>query len=210
MTGTIVRARILPAVVAALALLAIVKAAHLWLGFSSAGAADFIGQEKAAASSAPASSGAAEVYEPAAPAPPPSESDVERRILEKLADRRASLDAREENIKTRERLLEAAEKQLETRLAEFDARRKELDALKAEHEKRETDQFKALVGAYERMKAKDAARIFDALDEDILVPVASDMRTQALAGVLAEMTPEKARRLTKLLADRKRAEADGG
>ncbi len=56
--------------------------------------------------------------------------------------------------------------------------------------------------AYERMKPRDAARIFEVLDEDILIPVAAGMRTQALAGVLAEMAPEKARALTVALANR--------
>ena len=50
------------------------------------------------------------------------------------------------------------------------------------------------------MKARDAAQIFDALDDDLMVSVATRMRTQALAGVLAEMTPARARILTKLLA----------
>ena len=52
------------------------------------------------------------------------------------------------------------------------------------------------------MKPKDAAVIFNALDERILVPLAAGMRTQALSGVLAEMEPDNARRLTTLLAER--------
>ncbi|MBT8473475.1 MAG: hypothetical protein KJN99_12775, partial [Marinicaulis sp.] len=66
------------------------------------------------------------------------------------------------------------------------------------------EEIDAMVRAYERMKAKDAAAIFNALNEDILVAVASGMRTQALAGVLADMEPDKARRLTILLAERNR------
>ena len=56
------------------------------------------------------------------------------------------------------------------------------------------------------MKAKDAAIIFDALDEEILTSVASGMRTQSLAGVLAQMRPENARNLTKLLAERSKTD----
>jgi len=52
------------------------------------------------------------------------------------------------------------------------------------------------------MKPKDAAIIFNELETDILIKVASGMRTQALAGVLAEMNPENARLLTQLLATR--------
>jgi flagellar motility protein MotE (MotC chaperone) len=52
------------------------------------------------------------------------------------------------------------------------------------------------------MKARDAARIFEILDDDILIPVASGMRTQALAGILAELSAERAKALTIALANR--------
>jgi len=179
------RARLLPVVILSLAAFAALKAGNLWYGFSSAGA-----------ETAPQT--------PAAPARP---SEVGRRMLEKLAVRRAALDAREEALAAREAVAAAAEKKLGARIADFERRRDAFDALRENAdvaEERETD---ALVSAYERMKAKDAAQIFNALDEDILVFVAARMRTQALAGVLAAMEPEKARALTVLLAEGEDGEA---
>ncbi|MFQ5562995.1 MAG: MotE family protein [Parvularculaceae bacterium] len=208
MKNAAARARILPAAIAALTLLAGLKAAHLWIGFSSADAAPPAASAPGKSVISPSREDEDGFYEPAAPAP--SQSEVERRILQQLAERRAALDAREEEIDTRERLLEAAEQRLEARMQEYESRRSELEALETAREQRNTEELEALVNAYERMKSKDAARIFEALDEDILVSVAAEMRTQALAGVLADMTPEKARRLTKLLAERKDAQAGGG
>ena len=41
------------------------------------------------------------------------------------------------------------------------------------------------------MKPKDAARIFDSLPDEVLVPVARDMKSDVLALVLASMNPDR-------------------
>lgn len=199
------RARIFPVVVLALAVVAVLKLGNVWVGFSAAGAQDaapVMLVEETPLSDTQETQTPSTVTDASPPKVQPSE--VERRILEKLASRHEALDARETQLETREALLLAAEQHLEERFAAFEVERLELEALRDKERASETEDIAALVSAYERMKSKDAARIFDALDEDILVPVASGMRTQALAGVLAEMAPEKARNLTKLLAERGR------
>ena len=62
----------------------------------------------------------------------------------------------------------------------------------------------SLVKIYEGMKPKDAARIFDTLDLDILVSVVSQMSERKLSPVLAAMNPERARTVTIMLAEQKR------
>ena len=52
------------------------------------------------------------------------------------------------------------------------------------------------------MKPKDAARIFDNLSDDVLIPVAPAMKSDALAPVLAAMTADAAQKLTVKLANR--------
>ena len=196
--------RFLPVVILGLAALALLKGASAWIGFASASASE----EPAETDGASPPEGPAQAVPELPPAAPPPERRpdmVERRILEQLADRRAELDAREAAIDTREQLLLAAERRIASRFSELDAREKEIEAAEAEIETARADDFEALAGAYERMKARDAAQIFNMLEDDILAPLADGMRTQALAGVLAEMNPEKARRLTILLAERRRA-----
>ena len=134
------------------------------------------------------------------PVVPAGETD--RRILEQLAARRAELDAREASLDAREDLIGAAQERLRISLDGIKQEQAELIALQTEREAASDDEISALISAYERMKARDAGTIFDDLDETILVPVAAGMRTQALAGVLAEMQPANARRLTIFLADR--------
>lgn len=185
------RPQFMPVVIVALAMLALLKANNVRLGFSAADAAQTPEPDFAVA---PVPS----------PAPAAPVSGVEQRLFEQLAQRRAELERREAEVETREQLLAAMEQRVEARLAVLGEREAEAAALEAQRLDRQTQEYAALSNAYERMKARDAAQIFDALEEDILVPVAAGMRTQALSGVLAEMKPDKARRLTILLADRGR------
>jgi len=136
------------------------------------------------------------------PSPEIAPGEVERRILERLAERRDALEVREREVTLRESVIAAAEAKLDDRFAAFEAEREEIAALREEREAASTEEIEALVSAYEKMKARDAAAIFNELDDDIMVKVASSMRTQALAGVLAEMAPAKARGLTVMLAER--------
>ena len=69
--------------------------------------------------------------------------------------------------------------------------------------------LRSLVDVYTRMRAKDAAAVFDGLDDDVLVQVASRMREANLAEVMGRMDPTRARALTQMLADRARPPTDG-
>ncbi len=129
-------------------------------------------------------------------------SPAEIAVLQSLADRRKELDARETELETREQLIAAAEKRVEERIAELktlEARISELtDIRDAASEKQMAD----LVKVYETMKPAEAARIFEKLDETVLIPVAQRMKPAKIAAVMAQMDPEKAQALTVTLARR--------
>ena len=97
-------------------------------------------------------------------------------------------------------------------VAELEAKVDELKTLEANvkasmgiRDKKEADRFKGLVTMYENMKAKDAARIFDRLDLNILIEVSTAMNPRKMSDVLAQMTPQTAERLTVELANRANA-----
>lgn len=184
--ATTARVRVLPVLaVAALAAIAL-KAAGLSAGLAGAAAADAVTADKKPQADAPVS------------ADP---------LLTHLALREDALKARESELDTREKVLAAAEARIGA-AAQALEQEKQAIALRGESGARLRDgEIAALSSAYERMKARDAARIFDILDDDILIPVASGMRTQALAGVLAEMSAERAKALTIALANREPAAA---
>jgi len=197
------RTRIFPVIMLALAVFAGLKLTNVWFGFTTVEA-----QTGALNAAATDETSAGTQTPTLQDAPPPqfSPGEVERRILENLAERRASLEQREEELSAREAVIAAAELRLDDKITAFEAERAGLIALREQKNADDSEEIASIVSAYERMKPKDAAIIFNALDEKILVPLAAGMRTQALSGVLAEMEPDIARRLTTLLAERNRVD----
>jgi flagellar motility protein MotE (MotC chaperone) len=142
----------------------------------------------------------------AKPAPPEgprqSASTSERALLERLGERRDELQQRASEIDLRERLLEDAERKLETRINELKAMEEKAEAAASKRGDTEAGALRNLVTMYESMKPKDAAKIFDRLSHDVLVPVVLQMKPPKMAEVLAVMMPEAAEKLTVALATR--------
>lgn len=155
----------------------------------------------------PTGSGAGDTPGPKPTAFEPAGSQVsasERALLERLGERRDELQQRNKDVELRERLLENAERKLEARINEL----KGIEARQAEEAGKRGDTeagaLRNLVIMYEAMKPKDAARIFDRLSHDVLVPVVLQMKPAKMAEVLAVMSPEAAEKLTVALATRAR------
>ena len=130
----------------------------------------------------------------------------ERAILERLADRRQTLDVRGRELEMRESLLKAAEKRLESRVAELKDMENRVNSAVQTRDKEEVKRFQGILSMYENMKAKEAARIFDRLDLKILVEVATQINPRKMSEILAQMSPESAERLTVELANRASSE----
>lgn len=127
-------------------------------------------------------------------------TDTEKAVLERLSERRAELDAIENDLKSREAVIAAAEKRLDERVNALKSLQVQIDALVEQKKAADEEQFKGLVSMYENMKAKDAASIFDQLSSDVLYRVAAAMNPRKMAPVLAAMDPARAQELTTLLA----------
>jgi flagellar motility protein MotE (MotC chaperone) len=134
--------------------------------------------------------------------PPRAASAAERALLERLHVRRQELDARARELDVRESLLKAAEKRLELRMNELkDVEARANGALQRKDEA-EAARLKSLVSAYENMKAKDAARIFDRLDLKVLVELTNQINPRRMSDIIAQMSPDAAQRLTVELTNR--------
>lgn len=125
-------------------------------------------------------------------------SPAERALLAKLGERRKELDARTRDLELRENLLKDAEKRLQTRIDELKDIENRINGKGGER----LAKLKNIVVMYESMKPKDAARIFEKLDQTVLVDVASAMKPRKLSDILAQMNAESAQRLTVELAKR--------
>jgi flagellar motility protein MotE (MotC chaperone) len=158
---------------------------------------------KADAPPAPAADKAAAPEVATAPADAkPSYSPGERAVLESLAQRRQELETRAREIDVRDSLLKAAEKRIEHRVQELKELEARVNGAMSKKDEEEAGKFKNLVGMYENMKAKDAAKVFDRLNMRVLIEVVNAMNPRRMADILAQMTPEVAERLTLEIASR--------
>ena len=129
-----------------------------------------------------------------------SASEVD--VLTSLSKRRGELDAREAKIQVQANILAATEARVDAKVAQLKSLQGQIAALLAQRDAAQEKQLASLVKTYSAMKPKDAARIFDSLNEAVLVPVAGEMKSDVLAPVLAAMNPEQAQKLTIKLANK--------
>jgi flagellar motility protein MotE (MotC chaperone) len=123
-------------------------------------------------------------------------------VLSSLAKRRAELDGRERDLDMRENLIAAAEKRVDGKIDSLKQLQTSIQTLLVQRDTAEQKQLDALVKTYSSMKPRDAARIFDTLDEAVSLSVAAQMKPDVLAPILGAMQSEPAQMLTVRLASR--------
>ncbi len=197
--------RLLPLTIVAMATLLTVKCAGLVLAAAPAAEPAQIGSRAAqigpaqigpAAPSMPISAmAAAKSLDPVLPA-----SEAEQRVLLDLRKRRDELDAREAAMRARQSVLDATEQKLDQRVGELKALQARLEQLDGERRQKDDADWLGLVTLYEKMKPRDAARIFDELEMPVLVRLVDRMKEAKAAAILAAMIPDKARETTTELA----------
>ena len=129
-----------------------------------------------------------------------SASEVD--VVNSLSKRRRELDKRESQLNTQANMITAAEQRVDAKIAQLKQLQAQITQLLGQRDEVQKAQVAALVKTYSTMKPKDAARIFNDLPDDVLVPVARDMKSDQLALVLASMNAENAKALTVKLANR--------
>lgn len=134
-------------------------------------------------------------------------SGAEREILERLQQRREELDKRARELDIRENMVKAAEQRISAHLTEIKEVESRIKTETVQKNQAEADRFKGLVTMYESMKARDAAKIFNGLDMDVLIKVTSAINPRTMADIMAQMSPDIAQRLTVALASKAQAAA---
>jgi flagellar motility protein MotE (MotC chaperone) len=148
-----------------------------------------------------------------APAPKPGNKDyaddqgqvasaAEVDVLTSLSKRRKELDARQAQIEAQANILAATEARVDAKIVQLKNLQSQIATLVAQRDAAQQKQMADLIKTYSAMKPRDAARIFDSLDESVLLPVAAGMKSDVLAPVLAAMTAEQAQKLTVRLANK--------
>lgn len=127
-------------------------------------------------------------------------SSSELKILQSLASRREKLIIKEKEIDRKLVQLEAAEKQIDGKILKLQNYEKKLKDLINKYNEEENKKFQSLVKMYASMKPKDAARIFNTLDMDILLNVFGNMKPSTASAILSKMNSDRAKELTAELA----------
>lgn len=130
----------------------------------------------------------------------PTRKEIE--YLQKLAKRRVELDRRSQELDDREKLLEAVELRIVERTNSLKKIKETIDVALKKHAKRERAQLNSLVKIYSAMKPKEAAQIFNSLEEDVLISIVENMKEKKMGAILAKMNINKAKQLTVKLATR--------
>lgn len=129
-------------------------------------------------------------------------SQSEIAILQELAERREALDIRSQEIDKKAIQLKVAEEEIDKKLAQLKTYEEKLQKLINKYNEQEKAQLLSLVKMYTSMKPKDAARIFNTFDIDILVAILKEMKPSASSAILSQMDSLKAKEVTTALISR--------
>ncbi len=129
-------------------------------------------------------------------------SSAQVEVLTSLAKRRTELDDRERGLEMHENLIAAAEKRVDGKIDSLKQLQAQIQTLLGQRDAAEQKQLDSLVKTYASMRPRDAARIFDTLDDEVLVAVAAQLKPDVLGLILAQMQAEAAQKLTLKLANR--------
>jgi flagellar motility protein MotE (MotC chaperone) len=110
---------------------------------------------------------------------------------------------------TQDQLMSAAQQRLDQRIAELHRLEGTVSQLLGQLDQAQEQRLTAMVDVYQRMRAKDAATVFNGLSDGVLVQVAGRMNHENLAEIMGHMQPARAQQLTQMLADQARPPADG-
>jgi flagellar motility protein MotE (MotC chaperone) len=129
-------------------------------------------------------------------------STAEVDVLTSLSKRRATLDAREQQLNMQENLIKAAEARVDTKILSLKQLQAQMQQLLGQRDTADQTLLNSLVKTYSSMKPADAARIFNNLDETVELNVAAGMKSDVLGAILGKMEPSAAQKLTVRLANR--------
>ena len=133
-------------------------------------------------------------------------SPAELKIIQSLSQRRAALDARDQDFATTLPLMVAAEQKLEAKIQALAALKAEMKQMLGQVDEREKAEIDRLVQVYSAMRPKEAAPVMATLEDRVRLPVAAAMRPRTLAAIMAQMTAPQAKELTEKLAARFQAQ----
>jgi flagellar motility protein MotE (MotC chaperone) len=110
------------------------------------------------------------------------------------------LKEKERALNEKEALLKALQKDIEGKLARLEEIQKNIEAFRKEQERLKNEKIDSLVKIYGTMKPKEASKLLEKLDDDLVVNIISRMTTEQAAKIIANMDVKKAAEISQKLS----------
>lgn len=147
-------------------------------------------EEGKAADAVPAVASAAAA--PAEPATVDAKKVDDSDYLFRLAERKKQLDQREEELNKLAERIEKQKAEISEKLAKLEETRAKISTALEERIKSDDGKVETLVQMYSNMKPQQAAKVFETLDEDLVIEILGRMKKKNAADILNLIKPEKA------------------
>lgn len=161
--------------------------------------------------SAPEDESAQEKKEPAAPVKLPGPvsgiSPEAFRMIETIEKKNRDLKKREEQIRLREQRLKTLEQNIQQDLKKIEAAIAKSEQQLGIQKDLVKKNVQALVKAYSSMKPQEAARLLEAINEDLALQIISGMKSKVAGKVLSKLDVKVAKQLSEKLAGKRKTPA---
>ena len=117
--------------------------------------------------------------------------------LFKLAERKKQLDEREVELNKVAEQIEKQKSEIAAKLVQLEDVRQKISAQLQDRIKADEGKVEVLVQMYTNMKPVQAAKVFETLDEDLVIEILSRMKKKSAADILNLIKPEKAQVLAE-------------
>lgn len=135
---------------------------------------------------------------------PTSMTSEEMSHFSKLSERKKELDLRELELNALEEELHKQRQEVEARIAKLERIRGEIGSVLKERIAVDEERVTRLVDFYSNMKPKQAAEIFNDLNESLAIEVLGRMKKKNAAEIMNLLEPKKAQTLSEKFAGYKR------
>lgn len=123
----------------------------------------------------------------------PEEADY----LFKLSERKKQLDIREEELNRYAAEISKQKEEIESKLKKLEETRTKISTALEDKIKADDAKVDTLVQMYSNMKPQQAAKVFETLDEDLVIEILSRMKKKSAADILNLVKAEKAQVLAE-------------
>jgi flagellar motility protein MotE (MotC chaperone) len=119
-----------------------------------------------------------------------------------LQQKEADLKRREDLLKEKEDHLDKVQQEIEQKTKDLLAIQKQLQAAASEKQESQNTKVRGLAKIYGTMKPKDAAKLFENLDDKLVMGIIATMTPDEAASILALMDVKKAAKISEALSGR--------